>query len=273
MVAWCEMGSSAADVDGVDATYEEPEGLDGFEVRWWAVVYKRPPRDSATARPDRPASPAPRFLRAQHHDRFDHVALLGVGVVDRVGGRLRLGDQTGLQFRLIRLGLRRRQQRLVVFAEVEARRVPRYTARAGVCPCVHLVARSLTRAQSSAQNRTSPPRPRLATRSAAVCHQPERPRRYRDPGVGVVAAAQATGGVLPSGVHADRYGSEGGVRFAVEAPTSEGSQTATQCISRRERRRQSLINEQCGGGGERPRREPRGPATKRTAQRAANWEV
>jgi len=34
MVAWCEMGSSAADVDGVDATYEEPEGLDGFEVRW-----------------------------------------------------------------------------------------------------------------------------------------------------------------------------------------------------------------------------------------------
>jgi len=33
MVAWCEMGSSAADVDGVDATYEA-EGLDGFEVRW-----------------------------------------------------------------------------------------------------------------------------------------------------------------------------------------------------------------------------------------------
>lgn len=34
MVAWCETGSEAADVDGVDATYEEPEGLDGFEVRW-----------------------------------------------------------------------------------------------------------------------------------------------------------------------------------------------------------------------------------------------
>jgi len=34
MVAWCEMGSSAADVGNVDATYEEPEGLDGFEVRW-----------------------------------------------------------------------------------------------------------------------------------------------------------------------------------------------------------------------------------------------
>jgi acylphosphatase len=34
MVAWCETGSRAADVDGVDATYEEPEGLDGFDVRW-----------------------------------------------------------------------------------------------------------------------------------------------------------------------------------------------------------------------------------------------
>jgi len=34
MVAWCETGSKAADVDEVDATYEEPEGLDGFEVRW-----------------------------------------------------------------------------------------------------------------------------------------------------------------------------------------------------------------------------------------------
>ena len=33
-VAWCETGSTAADVDDVDATYEEPEGLDGFEVRW-----------------------------------------------------------------------------------------------------------------------------------------------------------------------------------------------------------------------------------------------
>ena len=34
MVAWCETGSKAADVDGVDAEYGEPEGLDGFEVRW-----------------------------------------------------------------------------------------------------------------------------------------------------------------------------------------------------------------------------------------------
>jgi len=34
MVAWCETGSRAASVDAVDATYEEPEGLDGFEVRW-----------------------------------------------------------------------------------------------------------------------------------------------------------------------------------------------------------------------------------------------
>ncbi|AZQ14686.1 acylphosphatase [Halorubrum sp. PV6] len=34
MVAWCETGSRAASVGAVDATYEEPEGLDGFEVRW-----------------------------------------------------------------------------------------------------------------------------------------------------------------------------------------------------------------------------------------------
>ncbi len=34
MVKWCETGSEAADVDDVNATYEEPEGLDGFEVRW-----------------------------------------------------------------------------------------------------------------------------------------------------------------------------------------------------------------------------------------------
>ncbi|MFC6771859.1 acylphosphatase, partial [Halorubrum pallidum] len=34
MVDWCETGSKAAEVDDVDATYEEPEGLDGFEVRW-----------------------------------------------------------------------------------------------------------------------------------------------------------------------------------------------------------------------------------------------
>ncbi|MFO8116413.1 MAG: acylphosphatase [Halorubrum sp.] len=34
MVAWCETGSRAADVDDVDATHEEPAGLDGFDVRW-----------------------------------------------------------------------------------------------------------------------------------------------------------------------------------------------------------------------------------------------
>ncbi|MFC5280074.1 acylphosphatase [Halorubrum rubrum] len=33
MVEWCQTGSPAADVDDVDATYEEPEGLDGFEIR------------------------------------------------------------------------------------------------------------------------------------------------------------------------------------------------------------------------------------------------
>jgi len=34
MVEWCETGSRAAEVDAVDAEYEEPEGVDGFEVRW-----------------------------------------------------------------------------------------------------------------------------------------------------------------------------------------------------------------------------------------------
>ena len=33
MVAWCETGSRAADVDDVDAEYGEPEGAEGFEVR------------------------------------------------------------------------------------------------------------------------------------------------------------------------------------------------------------------------------------------------
>jgi len=34
MVDWCETGSRAAEVDGVDVEYEEPKGTDGFEVRW-----------------------------------------------------------------------------------------------------------------------------------------------------------------------------------------------------------------------------------------------
>ncbi|GAB7008310.1 acylphosphatase [Halorubrum trueperi] len=34
LVAWCETGSRAAEVEDVSAEYEEPEGLDGFEVRW-----------------------------------------------------------------------------------------------------------------------------------------------------------------------------------------------------------------------------------------------
>ncbi|KTG10196.1 acylphosphatase [Haloprofundus marisrubri] len=33
MVEWCETGSPDATVDSVDAEYEDPEGLDGFEVR------------------------------------------------------------------------------------------------------------------------------------------------------------------------------------------------------------------------------------------------
>jgi acylphosphatase len=34
MVEWCHDGSPAARVTDVDATYESPEGEDGFRVRW-----------------------------------------------------------------------------------------------------------------------------------------------------------------------------------------------------------------------------------------------
>lgn len=34
MVEWCHTGSPAARVEGVDVDYEEPQGEDGFEVRW-----------------------------------------------------------------------------------------------------------------------------------------------------------------------------------------------------------------------------------------------
>jgi len=34
MVEWCHEGSPRARVDDVDVGYEDPEGLDGFEVRW-----------------------------------------------------------------------------------------------------------------------------------------------------------------------------------------------------------------------------------------------
>ncbi|WP_418285212.1 acylphosphatase [Halorubrum sp. DTA46] len=34
MVEWCETGSDAATVDDVDVRFEEPEGIDGFEVTW-----------------------------------------------------------------------------------------------------------------------------------------------------------------------------------------------------------------------------------------------
>ncbi|WP_418282536.1 acylphosphatase [Halorubrum sp. DTA98] len=34
VVEWCETGSPAADVDAVDAEFGDPDGLDGFEVRW-----------------------------------------------------------------------------------------------------------------------------------------------------------------------------------------------------------------------------------------------
>jgi len=33
MVEWCHEGSPAASVDGVEAEYGDPEGVDGFEVR------------------------------------------------------------------------------------------------------------------------------------------------------------------------------------------------------------------------------------------------
>jgi len=34
LVAFCHEGSEAADVDAVDVSFEEPEGEDGFRVRW-----------------------------------------------------------------------------------------------------------------------------------------------------------------------------------------------------------------------------------------------
>ncbi len=33
MVEWCHEGSPAADVDDVSAEYDDPEGLEGFEIR------------------------------------------------------------------------------------------------------------------------------------------------------------------------------------------------------------------------------------------------
>ncbi|MFC7027798.1 acylphosphatase [Halomicroarcula sp. GCM10025324] len=34
MVEFCHEGSERAEVTDVDVTYRDPEGLDGFEVRW-----------------------------------------------------------------------------------------------------------------------------------------------------------------------------------------------------------------------------------------------
>ncbi|WP_254769339.1 acylphosphatase [Salinilacihabitans rarus] len=34
MVEWCHEGSPAADVEDVEAEYEEPRGEDGFEIRY-----------------------------------------------------------------------------------------------------------------------------------------------------------------------------------------------------------------------------------------------
>ena len=34
MIEWCHEGSPAADVDDVDVTFEEPQGLEGFEIRY-----------------------------------------------------------------------------------------------------------------------------------------------------------------------------------------------------------------------------------------------
>ncbi|WP_324757455.1 acylphosphatase [Haloarcula montana] len=34
MIDFCHEGSKRADVTGVEVSYEDPEGLDGFEVRW-----------------------------------------------------------------------------------------------------------------------------------------------------------------------------------------------------------------------------------------------
>jgi len=34
MIEWCHEGSPAADVERVEADYEEPQGEDGFEIRY-----------------------------------------------------------------------------------------------------------------------------------------------------------------------------------------------------------------------------------------------
>ncbi len=34
MIEWCHTGSPAAEVEDVEAEYEEPQGEDGFEVRY-----------------------------------------------------------------------------------------------------------------------------------------------------------------------------------------------------------------------------------------------
>jgi acylphosphatase len=34
MVEWCHTGSPQASVDDVEVSYESPEGLESFEVRW-----------------------------------------------------------------------------------------------------------------------------------------------------------------------------------------------------------------------------------------------
>ena len=34
MIEWCHTGSPAAEVEDVDAEYEEPQGEDGFEIRY-----------------------------------------------------------------------------------------------------------------------------------------------------------------------------------------------------------------------------------------------
>ncbi len=34
MVEWCHTGSPQAEVDDVEVAYEDPEGTDGFDVRW-----------------------------------------------------------------------------------------------------------------------------------------------------------------------------------------------------------------------------------------------
>lgn len=34
MVEWCHTGSSGAKVEAVEAVFEDPEGLEGFEIRY-----------------------------------------------------------------------------------------------------------------------------------------------------------------------------------------------------------------------------------------------